>query len=261
VPELPDVETFRRDLDAATLRRRIASASVRDPRLLGNVSADTLRRRLRGRRVAATRRHGKHLLVELDRGGCLVLHFGMTGGLRAIAGEDELGAHDRVVLWLAGDGGVAVSSVRLFGEVSLADSAEALIRDRRLGPDALTLDERGLADALRGNRAGIKSALMNQQRIAGIGNVYSDEILFQARLHPAIIAADLSAAERRRLHRAVGAVLRQAIEVRADPARMPPEWITPRRHAGAPCPVCGGEIERRSVGGRSAYFCRRCQKR
>lgn len=261
MPELPDVEVFGRRLARRALHHRIGDVDVRDAQVLDHVSRRRLEAALRGHRLARTRRHGKHLLVEIAEGGWLTLHFGMTAYVDVGAADVEPPPHARVVLALGGERLCFVDQRRL-GRLGLTDDPEAFIADHDLGPDALRLDLRGWREVLRGSRATVVATLMDQRRVAGIGNLYSDEILFHARLDPRRAARSLVEDDEpgvRRLHRQTQRVLRRAIEAGADPARMPRGWLLHRREDGQPCPRCGGEVARLDVGGRHSYWCPGCQ--
>jgi formamidopyrimidine-DNA glycosylase len=261
MPELPDVEIFKQYLDATALHQEIAHTRVRDERILEGVSAATLQRRASGRRFARTARRGKHLFAALDDNGWLALHFGMTGYLRYFRRENHSPAHVRLSFHFTNDYLLVYICRRRLGRVTLTDSPEAYARDRKLGPDALTeIDASSLRQRLAGRRGSLKSALMNQQVIAGIGNIYADEILFQAQLHPETPLPDLHERDIDGVYDALGKVLTEALEARADPERMPRGFLLPRRREDAPCPRCGTSIRKITVSGRSTYFCPRCQK-
>lgn len=261
MPELPDVEVFRRRLARRALHRRITDVDARDAQVLDGVSRPGLRDALRGRHLDSTRRHGKHLLVALQEGGWLTLHFGMTAYAEVAGAGDDEPPHTRLVLDL-GDGVLLFVDQRRLGRIGLAEDADAFVADHGLGPDALDLDLRGWREVLRGSRGALVSTLMDQSRVAGIGNIYSDEILFHARLDPRERADRLverDDAGVRRLHRQTQRVLRRAIEAGADPAAMPRGWLVRLREEGRPCPRCGGEVARLDVAGRHSYWCPTCQ--
>jgi formamidopyrimidine-DNA glycosylase len=265
VPELPDVETFRRYLRRTSLHDRVEGLSVeRAGRILKGISARRLGRRLRGRRLGSTHRHGKYLFVGLtggDGGESLVLHFGMSGFLAHYRDPGDAPDHARVVLDLGDGSHLAYDSQRLLGQVALTSDPDGWVEEHGLGPDALRVGRKELVERLSGRRGTLKSALMDQSVVAGIGNVYSDEILFQARLHPKTPASRLSDDELRALHRRVRSVLRDAIRYRADPERVPRTWLLPHREPGARCPRCRGRVRRLRVGGRSAWICPVCQRK
>ncbi len=266
MPELPDVEIFRRLAERDGKGRTIAHVSVGDPGMVHGASAETLRHRLEGRRIGACRRHGKVLLLELEKDGALALHFGMNGALRHVARGAEEPGYARVVLGLAEGDALAYLNPRRIGEVRLAESAEKFIADAKLGPDALdpALDRAAFAAALGDGRQGIKAVLMDQANIAGIGNIYSDEILFQAKLHPAIPARALDGEARGRLYAAMRHVLETAVASGAGAEhfteKLPKDFLIPERRRGGHCPRCGAEIRSLKLGGRTGYYCPNCQK-
>jgi formamidopyrimidine-DNA glycosylase len=260
MPELPDVEVFRRYLRKRAMRRRVDDVAVRGQRV-HQASASTLRRRLCGRRIASSRRHGKLLFVGLDdSAGALVLHFGMTGFLRWYTDDRDEPEHAKLVLSLDDGHKLAYDNQRTFGRVDLADDPDAYVAERGLGPDALSLDEAEFVERLYAHEGGIKATLMNQKVVAGIGNIYSDEILFHARVHPQTRVEDLSRATLRRLYRTTERVLERAIDAHVDVRRMPRTWLLPHREQGARCPRCRAKLQRKTIAGRASWLCPRCQK-
>jgi formamidopyrimidine-DNA glycosylase len=260
VPELPDVEYFKRYIDATSLHRRIERVEVRDRRVLEGVSPRRLDRTLRGHRFASSRRHGKHLGLRVGADGWLVLHFGMTGEPKAFEGAADEPPSTQVLVRFAGDRFLAYVSQRKLGRVRLVDDFTLFVEERRLGPDALALDLPAFRRLLAGRRGSIKSLLMNQKALAGIGNVYADEILFQARLHPKSCVGRVRGERATRLHRAMRRVLGTAAERKADPARMPRSWLLPRRDEDGSCPRCGHELATVKSGGRTSRLCPACQQ-
>lgn len=259
MPELPDVETFRDLFERTSLGRDIADAEVRSPEMLEDADPEALVSALRGSSFGEAARHGKWLLARLESGPWLGLHFGMSGRLVFLDDGDEP-AHTRLLVRFADGTALAYDCVRKLGHLALVDAPEELVEAHRLGPDALSLASRELERALGGRRGTIKGRLLDQGVVAGIGNVYADEILFQARLHPATRVDELDEERRRRLAGAVRRVLRTATDRDADPGAFPAGWLTPDREEGAPCPRCGGTVIRTRVAGRSTYLCPACQQ-
>lgn len=261
MPELPDVEVFRRYLASTSLHQCIKTVQVESNKILGNVSAKKLRMVLKDHEFESTVRHGKFLFVHLSSCRWLALHFGMTGYLRYFKEVDRKPAHDRLVLGFVNGFHLGYYSQRLLGSVQLVDHPNSLIETKRLGPDALdrNLDLAAFKDVLSTRRGMVKPTLMNQQIIAGIGNIYADEILFHAQIHPAKKVSDLNAGILESLFRSMRAVLHKAIECGADVARFPRTYLTPHRHPGGQCPRCGTSLERIKIANRSAYFCPHCQ--
>lgn len=265
MPELPDVEGDKRLLDHQARRQFIRGVEVEDRRILRKLSAAEFKRRVVGRRILSSRRHGKHLLAALDHNEWITLHFGMTGALVACAAEGAPPPYTRLRLDLSGGTSLCYTDPRRLGHVGLAEDAERFIATEKLGPDALdpklTLARfRAIIAAARGSA---KSVLMDQRRVAGVGNTYADEILFQARLHPELPIRRLDEAAVARLHRAMRRVLKEAIargagsEHFAD--RLPASYLLRHRHPGGRCPRCGGPIATLRLGGRTTHYCPRCQ--
>lgn len=279
MPELPDVQVFKEYLDATSLHRPVESVSVQAERVLDDVSPSTIRRALRGRALTASRRHGKHLFAragadgrETNTGGeaddsapdpdgpdgrWLRLHFGMTGTLEAWEGEGEAPDHTRLRLDFADGGRLAYTNPRRFGEIGVVDDPDRFVEEQGLGPDPWA-DDFDLADfrsRLQGRRGGVKSTLMNQRVLAGLGNVYVDEVLFQRGVAPERAVPELADDELEGLFRTMKDVLRGAVEARAERERFPDDWLTRDRREGRSCPRCGGAIGKREVTGRATYVC------
>jgi formamidopyrimidine-DNA glycosylase len=261
MPELPDVEIERRHAQDWLVGRAVREVHVPEPGLLDSTSPAALGRRLHGRRLMRSRRHGKYLFLDIEDGPWLLLHFGMTGHLERTARDTAAPEHTDLTLVLEDDTRVTYVAPRKLGRIALIDDPDAFVAAQGLGPDALGLDRERFEELARGRRGGVKCWLMDQGAMAGIGNVYSDEILFRARLHPNTPVGALDDNARGRLFNAFPEVLRLAIDARADPARMPADFLLPHREPGAACPRCDGRIERIKACGRTAYFCPRCQPR
>lgn len=255
MPELVEIESYRRLADTA-LRRTIAAVSSPDPWFLkGGIDAATLSAALVGHRFGAARRIGKLLLLDVDQGPTLGVRFGMTGTL-AVDGEvgvEELRyaprrrdpAWDRFGVEFGDGGSLVVEDPRRLGGV-LLDPDESV-----LGPDAATIGRAQLAAALAGSRAPLKARLLDQARVAGIGNLIADEVLWRAGLHPARPAGSLTPVEVRRLHRHL---LRTIVDLSARGGSHTGDLMEERRPGGR-CPKDGTELVRTRVGGRTSWWC------
>ena len=259
MPELPDVQVYKEYLDATSLHHKVTTVEVGDNRT-SRASARSLTRAMKGQAFEETHRHGKHLFVRLCEGGWLHVHFGMTGGLRYYKKEEKRPEHSRVVVGFENGFHLALVSQRLFGSIGPVEEPEDFIKEKKLGPDALDVSCEEYVDILHGRRGTIKSALMNQSAIAGVGNIYSDEILFHARLLPDRPAADFDASTLEDLWRTSRKVLGTAIKARVDTDRMPTDWLLTHRSEGEKCPGCRGEVSNKKISGRRSYFCPGCQK-
>jgi len=260
MPELPEVETFRQYLDATSLHKTITQVEVRSTQILRAVTEKELQEKLVGHRLQSTRRHGKHLLAEIDDQSWLTIHFGMTGSLYYFKNMDKDPPHDRFLVTFSNSYHLAFDCQRKLGRIGLTQSPLRFIEERKLGPDALRIDSTTLDAALAKRRGCIKQTLMNQQVVAGIGNLYSDEILFQSKVHPESRVQTLEAETRKRIREEIHDVLQTAVACRADFRRFPKHYLIHQRYVGGRCPRCSTELERIRISGRTAYLCPRDQE-
>jgi formamidopyrimidine-DNA glycosylase len=256
MPELPEVETYARYFARHALHQRIARVDVRDERILGEIRADVFRRRLKGCRFVSVRRHGKHLFADAES-TWLHLHFGMTGDL---AYGDEVPRFARVVFTFDGGARLSFEDMRLFGIADLVSDPDAFVRDRGLGPDPLRLTAAQFARLLERRRGAVKSLLMTQEVIAGLGNLYVDETLYQTSIHPRRAVDRLRDDEARAVFAAMRRILRETIARHAREADLPRHYLIHHRREGERCPRCGGTIRRTVVFGRTTYFCGKHQR-
>lgn len=253
MPELPDVEGSRRFWACEAAGQCVTHVRVPDRGVLRNTSPQGLGRALADRRLLQPERHGKWLFAPTEGGSTVVFHFGMTSGF-ASARSSTLDEHDRVVFELD-RGWVSYRSQRKLGGLWLAGSA----REREsitgpLGPDAGTIDQAELRARLKPRNGSVKSALMNQRVVAGIGNELSDEVLWRARIHPKRRLDDLSDRDLDNLARAFEGAVSDSV----DAGRIPDtgDWLNSvRGNDSRLCPRCGGEVARQTVAGRTAYWC------
>ena len=273
MPELPEVETVRRQLEPVLVGRRFESVEIDDPRLVRPFEPVAVAAELEGERVAEVDRRGKYLIFRFESGRVLLVHLRMTGSFRHRrngVGEDD--PHRRAVVRLDDGSDVAYRDVRRFGTWLLVEPEELEpYLAARLGEEPLLagFTARRLARRLAGRRAPIKAALLDQRTLAGLGNIYVDEALWRARIHPKRPARDLDANDVRRLHGAIRRVLQTAIERRGSTLR---DYSTPRGRRGSmqrefkvygrmneACERCGTPIEKTRAGGRGTWYCPHCQ--
>jgi formamidopyrimidine-DNA glycosylase len=276
MPELPEVETIVRGLAPRLRGRRVESVwwSGQPLHLRRKVDVRGLRAVTVGRAIAGVRRLGKFILVAVDGGAAdsgVVIHLGMTGRLRVEAASAARAPHTHVTFRLAGGDELRFADARRFGWVEPGRPFSASAALARVGPDPLTgLDAAALAAALTGVRASIKAFLMDQRRVAGLGNIYVAEALHRAGIHPAARAGrvrarapELLAAIRAALEGGIarrGTTLRDYVDADGRSGDNAAALLVYGR-AGEPCPRCGAPIKRRVDGGRSTFFCGACQKR
>jgi formamidopyrimidine-DNA glycosylase len=258
VPELPDVEGFRRVL-ARHAGARIQKVVVHDRRVVRGTSARRFADALRGRRFRKPGRHGKWLIAPIDGRGVLLFHFGMTGSLSWHHVGEPTHRHDRVA-FVHSTGELRYRDLRKLQGLRLALS-DAQVRRvlGKLGPDALEVSRQAF-DARVAGRRRLKAALMDQSVIAGLGNLLVDEICWRARVNPLRKGSDLSGEERRRMYVQMLRVLRASVRA----ARVPgySSWLTGQRDKrdGA-CPRCRTKLARARINGRMTVWCPRCQPR
>lgn len=276
MPELPEVETVVRTLRPRLLGRTIRSvwSSGKALRMRRTVGVKSLRELCTGARVAAVARRAKYILIRLERrrrpAGAVVVHLGMTGRLRVDTARAPRDKHTHVAFGL--DGGVELRFVdaRRFGCVLAAPDSAPLPELADLGPDALTgLEPAAFAVALAKSKAPVKAFLLDQRRIAGLGNIYACEALFRARIHPRTPAhrvrahaARLAAAIHETLELGIancGTSFRDFVDANGEAGTNLDELLVYGR-AGKPCRVCGTAIRRSVDAGRSTFFCPRCQR-
>jgi formamidopyrimidine-DNA glycosylase len=267
MPELPEVETVRASLEPLLTGRTFEQVEIRDGRLTRPLDPVVVAAELQGERVAAVERRGKYLLLRLESGRVLVVHLRMTGSFRA-----EETPHTRAVITLDDDTRIVYRDVRRFGTWLLLEPGELdEYLQAKLGAEPLGrgFGPRALAAALAGRRAPIKAALLDQRTVAGLGNIYVDEALWRARIHPLRPARELDADEVREVHRGIRAALRMGIARQGATLR---DYAQPdgRRggmqhefkvygRGGEPCDRCGTPIEKTRAGGRGTWFCPSCQ--
>ncbi len=275
MPELPEVETAARGL-----RERIVGLRVRNvggvdwPRMVPNASAEELQEALGGLQVTSIDRKGKYLLIGFEQDRWLSIHRKMSGNLLLRTADEAHEAHTHLEVDFDDGSVLRFVDPRKFGRVNLFRSRVELVDflAERLGPDSLVdLDEAMLTAKIRGRRGRIKSLLLDQAFLAGIGNLYADEALWEARIHPLRAADSLSKTQVRRLARAIKQVLVLGIERRGTSFSSTyrdadgsfgenQEFLNVYGRAGLPCPRCGTPISRILIGARSSHFCPKCQR-
>jgi formamidopyrimidine-DNA glycosylase len=276
MPELPEVEHIVRALRRSVRGRRILAAEIKLPRLLVGSSPTSFKRKLRGARIDAVNRRGKYILIELDNQQTLLVHLRMTGKFLCIGADQLLPPYPHVVFYLDDDRRLVFCDMRQFGRMRLLPRQElsALPQIEALAPEPLT-DDFSLAyflETLSKSRRSLKQLLLDQTRILGLGNIYASEALFLARISPLKPADSLSKKRASRLHEAIREILQEAIDagstLRIDLTDGNGSYLgTTERfwrvyeRAGEPCVNCGTRIRRVVQGGRSTYFCSRCQRR
>lgn len=277
MPELPEVEHVVRALRRAVLGRQIVASEIRLPRLISPTSPSAFNRKLKGSHISGLGRRGKFILIELDLGKVLVVHLRMTGQFLVLTPDDSLPPHAHAVFYLDDERRLVFRDQRQFGVMKLV--ANSRLSETKgiseLAPEPFS-DEFSvsyLRETLSGSRRTLKTLLLDQTRVLGLGNIYAAEALFRAGINPFKTASDLSARRVKRLHQSIRDVLRAAVSGNST-LRINLEnpngfsygeafgrvWQVYERE-GEACFKCGARIRRLTHGGRSTYWCPRCQRR
>ena len=274
MPELPEVETVRRGLEARVLGRRIVAVEVGHPQVIVG-PVELFEQEVRGV-IRRLDRKGKAIAVELvsgsdgkGSGSYLLVRLGMTGQVTVVPRELPVEPHTHVRLALENGEEIRYRDIRRFGRLRYCAPSELEAIFSRLGPDAPAMTAGEFLASLKGRRTPIKNWLLNQNRLAGVGNIYADEALFEARIHPLTEAARLKQPKALALHRAVEKVLRRAValqgtslrdyvDIEGNPGRFQASLKVYQR-TGEPCRRCRRKIRRLVIGGRSSHFCPQCQ--
>lgn len=266
MPELPEVETIKRELEKAVLGKKITEVIVNNPRVIRQPSTDKFKNELSGAIIKSILRRAKLLVLELSNGKSLAIHLKMTGQL-VYPGN---GKASRVSFHFSDGKSLDFNDRRLFGELRLVDDWRSLSFIQGLGPEPFDLDAVKFKEMLSSKKTKIKPLLMDQNFISGIGNLYVAESLFRARIHPQRSASSLSDKEKGTLFKEIKDTLSEAIKYKGSSVDQYVQLSGERGdyvkyhkvydRKGKPCLVCKTPVKRMSLGGRGTYFCPKCQK-
>ena len=282
MPELPEVEIFKRFAETHALGKLITGVQVFNPKILEHTTEAQLQKALKGKTLDQVLRRGKTLFVRIASDGkgkkgeeaWLLFHFGMTGYFTfftdkegeelttAYGDKEKKGKHLRVQFDFADGTHFGFDEQRMFGKLSLIDDPQAYIAARELGPDALTVDAKTFKADLIVRKGQIKPALMDQSLVAGMGNVYVDEALYLCGIHPERRISELEKTDVDCLYKTMIDVLKKTVAAKADRKKLPEHYLLHHRHKNGNCPKHPKQkLEIKTVGGRTTYFCPKCQKR
>ncbi len=275
MPELPEVEHVVRALRPVVVGRRILAAELNLKRISPEISRPAFARQLKDLRINAVGRRGKYILFELDSGALLTTHLRMTGKFVALRTDDELPSYAHVVFYLDDDRRLVFCDMRQFGRMRIVSNSQKLPKELlALAPEPLSdeFTEEYFLQTLRKSRRSLKTLLLDQTRVLGLGNIYAVEALFLAGIHPLKQAHTLSKPRARKLFQAIKTILQEAIDsgstLRIDLSDGESSYIGSSERfwrvyerEGEPCVKCGTKIRRVAHGGRSTYFCPKCQRR
>jgi len=277
MPELPEVETIRRDLDKLVVSRRIISVTVASLKLLRGYSPALFKEGLEGRKIIGVGRRAKILILDIDSGDKLLVHLKMSGRLLYLPAAETPAKHTHLVFGLDNGFELRFVDMRRFGYFKLIEGGA--LQDapdlRNLGPEPLAVDFteadfKALIKAKSGSRRAIKGVLLDQTFLAGVGNLYADEVLHAARINPMRPVSSIKPVEAARLYRAIREILTEAIELRGtsfdlyvDAQGRPGRYVEKLKVYGRsdqPCLKCGAILLKERVAGRGTHYCLHCQK-
>jgi formamidopyrimidine-DNA glycosylase len=260
MPELPDVEGFKSIFDKTSMNKKIVSIEVKNTKILDDVSPLRLKSALEGECFCKSFRHGKHLFAQVKNGLWLQMHFGMTGYLKFFHSISNDPSYDRLLFSFSDGTFLSYVNMRMFGKVGITQNPDEYIKIHKLGPDALGITKVDFKEILKKKKRTLKAFFMDQEQIAGIGNDYSDEILFHSRLNPVRSTQELSEQEITRLYDKTLEVLKIGINRTINGEKLPDNFLINYRKAGKHCPVCDTSVMSRKFSNRNFYFCPNCQK-
>jgi formamidopyrimidine-DNA glycosylase len=268
LPELPEVETIKNELFPRLIGRQITGVTIYDAKPVRKPSVEEFQQKLIGQKIDSLDRRGKYLIFQLSSSAALVIHLRMSGAL--LFNPEQPDQYTRVIFYLDNGSQLIFADRRRLGALWLVENEQTIVG--KLGPEPLTpgFTAETLTKRLQKHKAPIKAVLLDQAVIAGIGNMYADEALFAAKIHPLRKANSLSPQEIRNLHQAIRNVLQSAIDNKGASVNTykRPDGQLGIAHSnfcvahrgGKPCPICGTPIQRLAIRNRGSYFCPNCQK-
>jgi len=254
MPELPEVHTFQQYFNEAALDVPIKKVQVHDDKILRNVSATQFSRKLKGRTFVGSTRRGKYLFGTLDNGHHVLLHFGMTGDLKYYEDLEDKPKHERFVFIFADGYRLGFDWPRKFARVCYIPDLQDYIAEVGLGEDALKISEEHFLEAMQGKKSNIKSFLLNQKIIAGVGNLYADEILYQTKVHPSSQVSAIPKRHQKAIYKKMQEILNKAVAHTAHYKEYPDGWFFEWRVEGQKAPKGKSIVSIEKIAGRTTYF-------
>jgi len=259
MPELPDVEIYKKEA-SKILHKKIEHIEVADKEFV-KTTEKKLNQALKGQKIEALKRQGKHLFLISKNHHLLALHFGMTGYLTVRNVKEDSPDYTKCIFQLDDDQNLYYVSKRKLGSVEMITDIDGYLQEHEIGPDTLNVGKDYFIKQMEKSKTMIKNFLTDQSILGGIGNVYADEILFQAGIHPKQQTNKINEADGKKLFEMTVKVLKMAIDKNADVSRLPKTYLLRKRNDGENCPGCDGTIAKTKVSGRSTYYCPNCQKK
>lgn len=263
MPELPDVESFRKYFEETSLNKKITDVDLSAAKMLKGSTPDDLTNAAVGYKFISALSHGKYMFAELSSKKFLMLHYGMTGYLLYYKIPEDASSHIRLQFKFSDGSFIAYDNARRFGSIMLIDDVEKFIKEKGLGPDPLknNLTEKQFLAIVDGKSGTVKSVLMDQSLLCGIGNLYSDEIAFQAGVLPSASFSSLKQDKVKEIYKKMISILKTAVKKEGVHSELPDKYLVNHRKEEDKCPLCGGKITHRTIAGRTSYFCKSHQKK
>ena len=252
MPELPEVNTFKIYFDTTALQQPIQNVEVHDEKIFRNMDGKVFEKRLKGRTFINSHRQGKYLFGALDNGHSVLFHFGMTGDFVYYQEMEDRPRFERFVFHFKDGGKLGFDCPRKFARILYLEDWKAYVKEQQLGPDALQAKQPSFMENAQGKKTTIKAFLLDQSNIAGVGNLYADEICYQAKIHPASRMDQLSEAQLTLIFTKMQRILKDAVERSPHYKQYPENWYWQWREEGKTGPM--GTVERTKVAGRTTYF-------
>ena len=261
MPELPEVNTKKINFDGVALNKPIEKVELHETNhIFRNISGEAFAQKMKGRQFTGSYRRGKYLFAKLDNGHDVLFHFGMTGEFYAYDEPEQRPKYERFAFLFPDGQRLGFDCPRKLAHIYYLEDKDEFIREKKLGEDALVITEAEFLEKMSGKTGTIKGFFLNQSNLAGMGNLYADEVCWQLGIHPASLLPALDGKTRRELYHCMQAILQTAIANHADYVNYPDEWLWNHRDKGGTCPRDGHELERDTVAGRSTYYCPLCQE-
>lgn len=261
MPELPEVNTVQQYFNATSLQQRIERVVVHDDHVIRGLSGERFAGLLGGRTFTGSYRRGKFLFGRLDNGHHVQLHLGMSGDLKYYLHAEDEPRHARFVFHFDNGYHLAFDCPRKLARIRYIEDLDAYLREKGLGEDAQRISEADFLRLSEGRNGTIKGFLMNQRNLAGVGNLYADEICYQARVHPASNTGKVPKAKRRELYARMQEIFAFAVDRNAHYRHYPEDWLWKWREVGKSGPNGKGKVEKMQIAGRTTYFVKGWQKK
>lgn len=258
MPELPEVNTFKKYFDGTSVHQKIVDVSISDGKIIRNIDEADFVDRLVGRYFVSSIRRGKYLFAQLDNNTHVLFHFGMTGDIKYYSEVEDRPKYERFHILFEGGSKLGFDCLRKFARIAYIEDLEAYIDDIGLGVDALEISEADFLHKMAGRKTAIKGFLLNQKLLAGVGNLYADEICNQARVHPGSKVDKIQKKKRKEIYKAMQSILNFAIERAAHYKDYPDDWFWQWRIKGGESDK--GEIIVEKIAGRTTYYVKGWQK-